>query len=221
MPYVFCTREKFPWCEFAEAAEDGPTTKMLENLAKTYNMVIVSPIVERDEDHNDILWNTAVVISNHGRYMGKHRKNHIPRLGDFNESTYYMEGNTGHPVFETDFGRIGVNICYGRHHPLNWMMYGLNGAEIVFNPSATAGEFSEQLWPVEARAAAVANNYYTVSINRVGMEKFPNVFTSGDGEPEHDSFGNFYGSSYITAPNGIRTPVSLPLPLTKSNQVVL
>lgn len=63
-------------------------------------MVIVSPILERDETHNDTIWNTAVVIDNHGDVLGKHRKNHIPRVGDFNESTYYFEGNTGHPVFE-------------------------------------------------------------------------------------------------------------------------
>ena len=50
-----------------------------------------------------------------------------------------MEGNTGHRVFETQFGKIAINICYGRHHPQNWMMYGVNGAEIVFNPSATVG----------------------------------------------------------------------------------
>jgi beta-ureidopropionase len=50
-----------------------------------------------------------------------------------------MEGNTGHRVFETQFGKIAINICYGRHHPQNWMMYGINGAEIVFNPSATVG----------------------------------------------------------------------------------
>lgn len=49
-------------------------------------------------------------------------QNHIPRVGDFNESTYYMEGNTGHPVFETAFGRIAINICYGRHHPMNWQV---------------------------------------------------------------------------------------------------
>lgn len=100
-------------------------------------MVIVSPILERDEDHGDTIWNAAVVVSNTGNYLGKSRKNHIPRVDDFNESTYYMEGNTGHPVFETQFGRIAINICYGRHHPQNWMMYGINGAEIVFNPSAT------------------------------------------------------------------------------------
>lgn len=55
------------------------------------------------------------------------------------QSTYYMEGNTGHAVFQTQFGRVAVNICYGRHHPLNWFLYSLNGAEIIFNPSATVG----------------------------------------------------------------------------------
>ena len=120
-------------------------------------MVIISPILERDEDHGDTLWNTAVIIDHTGRYLGKTRKNHIPRVGDFNESTYYMEGNTGHRVFATIYGRIAVNICYGRHHPQNWMMYGVNGAEIVFNPSATVGALSEPMWPIEARNAAIAN----------------------------------------------------------------
>lgn len=208
MPFAFCTREKLPWCEFAEDAISGPTTKMVQNLAKAYNMVIISPILERDADHCDTLWNTAVVISNKGRYMGKHRKNHIPRVGDFNESSYYVEGNTGHPVFETEFGKIAINICYGRHHPQNWMMFGLNGAEIVFNPSATVGALSEPLWPVEARNAAVANNYFTVAINRVGKEEFPNEFTSGDGRKAHHTFGPFYGSTFASAPDGKRTPVS-------------
>lgn len=130
-------------------------------LAQKHNMVIVSPILERDE-MNNTLWNTAVVISNSGKVLGKSRKNHIPRIGDFNEvsisvlldsltpsrfwlfflcsqSTYYMEGDTGHTVFQTQFGKIAINICYGRHHPLNWFMYSMNGAEIIFNPSATVG----------------------------------------------------------------------------------
>ena len=96
-----------------------------------------------------------VVISNSGKVIGISRKNHIPRVGDFNEvcsftkfylsllqylifysdtklqSTYYMESTLGHPVFETQWGKIAINICYGRHHPQNWMMYGVNGAEIV------------------------------------------------------------------------------------------
>lgn len=176
MPFAFCTREK-RWCEFAEPV-DGESTKFLLDFAQKYNMVIVSPILERDVKHGEIIWNTAVIIGNNGNIIGKHRKvsascytpgisvlilafitwmhsdtrncqNHIPRVGDFNESTYYMEGNTGHPVFETAYGKIAVNICYGRHHPLNWLAFGLNGAEIVFNPSATVGELSEPMWPIE------------------------------------------------------------------------
>ncbi|KAG9509828.1 Beta-ureidopropionase [Fragariocoptes setiger] len=206
MPFAFCTREKVPWCEFAESAQDGPTTNFLKPYAAKYNVVVVSPILERDSIHCDTIWNTAVVIDNHGRYMGKSRKNHIPRVGDFNESTYYMESQIGHPVFDTEFGKIAINICYGRHHPMNWLMYALNGAEIVFNPSATVDTLSETMWPIEARNAAIANSYYTCAINRVGSEQFPNEFTSGDGKSAHKTFGHFYGSSYITAPDGRRTP---------------
>ncbi|KAG9440699.1 hypothetical protein H6P81_020864 [Aristolochia fimbriata] len=204
MPFAFCTREK-SWCEFAEPI-DGETTQFLQDFARKYNMVIVSPILERDLNHGETIWNTAVIIGNHGNIIGKHRKNHIPRVGDFNESTYYMEGNTGHPVFETAFGKIAVNICYGRHHPLNWLAFGLNGAEIVFNPSATVGELSEPMWPIEARNAAIANSYFVGSINRVGTESFPNPFTSGDGKPQHADFGLFYGSSYFSAPDASCSP---------------
>lgn len=204
MPFAFCTREK-KWCEFAEPF-DGESTQFLQNFAQKYNMVIVNPILERDIKHGEILWNTAVIIGNHGNIIGKHRKNHIPRVGDFNESTYYMEGNTGHPVFETAYGKIAVNICYGRHHPLNWLAFGLNGAEIVFNPSATVGELSEPMWPIEARNAAIANSYFVGSINRVGTEVFPNPFTSGDGKPQHADFGHFYGSSHFSAPDASCTP---------------
>jgi len=206
MPFAFCTREKYPWLEFAEEAETGRSTKFLQGLAKKYNMVIISPILERDNNHGGTIWNTAVVIGNNGNYIGKSRKNHIPRVGDFNESTYYMEGNTGHVVFETVFGKIAINICYGRHHNLNWLAYGLNGAEIVFNPSATVGALSEPMWAIEARNAALTNNYFSVGINRVGTEEFPNEFTSADGKPAHKDFGHFYGSSYVAGPDASRTP---------------
>ncbi|CAD5211993.1 unnamed protein product [Bursaphelenchus okinawaensis] len=204
MPFAFCTRERLPWTEFAETV-DGVTTQFLKKLAVKHGIVIVSPILERD-DNDEVIWNTAVVISHTGNVIGKTRKNHIPRVGDFNESTYYMESEIGHPVFETAFGRIGINICYGRHHPQNWLMFALNGAEIIFNPSATVDGLSEALWPIEARNAAIANHVFTVAINRVGTEVFPNEFTSGNGKPAHRDFGHFYGSSYITGPDGSRTP---------------
>ncbi|VDM68112.1 unnamed protein product [Strongylus vulgaris] len=208
MPFAFCTRERLPWTEFAESVENGPTIKFMSNvgvkisvcfcclcftqwwrrrskghLAAKYNMVIVAPILERDEMKDDVIWNAAVVISNSGKVIGKSRKNHIPRVGDFNEANYYMESTLGHPVFQTAFGRIAINICYGRHHPQNWMMFALNGAEIIFNPSATTGDLSEPLWRIEARNAAIANHCYTVAINRVGTEEFPHEFTSGNARP--------------------------------------
>jgi beta-ureidopropionase len=206
MPFAFCTREKLPWTQFAESAEDGRSTNFLKRLALKHNMVIVSPILERDEAHGGVLWNTAVVIGNSGNVIGKHRKNHIPRVGDFNESTYYMEGDNGWPVFETAFGKVAINICYGRHHPLNWMAFGMNGAEIVFNPSATVGALSEPMWSIEARCAAIANNYFVAGNNRIGTETFPNEFTSGNKQPARNDFGHFYGSSYIAGPDASRTP---------------
>lgn len=72
MPFAFCTREK-RWCEFAEPI-DGECTQFLQELALKYNMVIVNPILERDVKHGEVLWNTAVIIGNHGNIIGIHRK---------------------------------------------------------------------------------------------------------------------------------------------------
>lgn len=204
-PFFFCTRER-EWSEFGECADKGPSTRLCQEVARRYGMVIVSPILERDEAHGSTLWNTAVVIGHSGNVIGKHRKNHVTRVGDFNESHFYMEGNTGHPVFETVYGKVAVNICYGRHIPMNCQAFALNGAELVFNPCATVGEMTEPWWPVEARYGALVNSYFMCAINRTGTEVFPNPFTSGDGKPEHRHMGPFYGSSYVAAPDGSRTP---------------
>lgn len=72
MPFAFCTREK-KWCEFAEPV-DGESTQFLQEFARKYNMVIISPILERDIKHGETIWNTAVVIGNNGNIVGKHRK---------------------------------------------------------------------------------------------------------------------------------------------------
>ncbi|CAH0725047.1 unnamed protein product, partial [Brenthis ino] len=196
MPFFLCTKDKENWKEFAEPASDGPSTMFLSKLAKKYKMVIISPILEIDDQ--GLWWNTAVVINENGCYMGKHRKNHLPSVGSFNETPYYSPGGLGHSVFATKYAKIAVNICYGRHHALNWLMFALNGAEIVFNPAATIGEFGEAFWGVEARNAAIANHYFTCSINRVGSEEF---ITGNE-----KKIRTYYGSSYVTAPNGCRTP---------------
>lgn len=129
MPYIFCTREKYPWCEMAEDAENGPSTSLLRKIAQQNNVVIVNPIFERDCANGETLWNTTVIIDADGKVLGKHRKNHIPRMY-YNESSYYVGGNLGHQVFDTTFGKIGVVVCHGRLYPMNWMMQGINGAEV-------------------------------------------------------------------------------------------
>lgn len=203
MPFFLGTQQKTPWEEFTESAENGPSIIFLSELAKLYEIVIVSPILEKD--NNGTWWNTAVVINEKGDVLGKHRKNHLPSVGRYNETNFYNPGNTGHPVFETKFAKIAINICYGRHHALNWMMFAVNGAEIVFNPAATISEFGEAFWRIEARNAAIANNYFTCSINRVGTEEFT-VKTTADSDDTSKVTRTYYGSSYITAPDGCMTP---------------
>uniref|UniRef100_A0A672R865 Ureidopropionase, beta n=1 Tax=Sinocyclocheilus grahami TaxID=75366 RepID=A0A672R865_SINGR len=132
---IVCFQEACTMPFFAASAEDGLTTRFCIQLAKHFNMVVVSPILERDEIHGGTLWNTAVVVSNNGNVLGKSRKNHIPRVGDFNE--------------------VSVTHCI------------------------TVKQLSEY---------------------------FKNEFTSGDGKKAHHDFGNFYGSSYVAAPDGSRSP---------------
>lgn len=186
-PY-FCCEQELKWYESTERVPDGPTTKLCQQLAKKYNMVLVVPVYE--EEGIGTYYNTAAVIDADGKYLGKYRKQHIPHCKPgFWEKFYFKPGNLGYPVFETAVGKVGVYICYDRHFPEGWRMFGLNGAEIVFNPSATVAGLSEYLWKLEQPAAAVANIYYVGAINRVGIEKPWN-------------FGEFYGQSYFANPRG-------------------
>ena len=135
-----------------------------------------------------VYYNTAAVIDADGTYLGKYRKQHIPQTKGFWEKFYFKPGNGGYPVFDTAVGKVGVYICYDRHFPEGWRALGLNGAQIVFNPSATHRGLSEYIWRVEQPAAAVANIYYVGAINRVGIEPL--------GE------NDFYGQSYFVDPEG-------------------
>ena len=152
-------------------------------------MVLIVPMYEEDEQTSGIYYNTAAVIDADGTYLGKYRKTHIPHVKGFWEKFYFRPGNTGYPVFETAVGKVGVYICYDRHFPEGARALGLNGAEIVFNPSATVAGLSEYLWKLEQPAHAVANGYYVGTINRVGIET-----DYGDDD--------FYGQSYFCDPRG-------------------
>ena len=93
-----------------------------------------------------------------------------PRCKGFWEKFYFRPGNLGYPVFDTAVGKVGVYICYDRHFPEGWRALGLNGAQIVFNPSATSRGLSAYLWQLEQTASAAANMYFVGAINRVGIE---------------------------------------------------
>jgi beta-ureidopropionase len=186
-PY-FCAEQDAKWYGLTERVPDGPTTKLMQELAKKHSMVIVVPLYE--EDITGVYYNTAAVIDADGSYLGKFRKVHIPHCHPgFWEKFYFRPGNMGFPVFETAVGRIGVYICYDRHFPEGWRELGLNGAEIVFNPSATVAGLSEYLWKLEQPAAAANNIYYVGAINRPGTEAPWNI-------------GEFYGQSYFANPRG-------------------
>ena len=112
-------------------------------------MVLIVPMYEEDEQAQGIYYNTAAVIDADGTYLGKYRKTHIPQVKGFWEKFYFRPGNTGYPVFDTAVGKVGVYICYDRHFPEGARALGLNGAELVFIPSATSRGLSEYLWRIE------------------------------------------------------------------------
>jgi len=186
-PY-FCAEQNSKWYDLTEPIPDGPTTKLFQEMARRYGMVMVVPIYE--VEHTGMYYNAAAVIDADGKYLGKYRKNHIPQASPgFWEKFYFRPGNLGYPVFNTAIGKVGVYICYDRHFPEGARALGLNGAEIVFNPSATVAGLSEYLWKLEQPAHAVANGYFVGAINRVGTEAPWKI-------------GEFYGQSYFCNPRG-------------------
>lgn len=184
-PY-FCQVQDAAYYDYTEPIPDGPTTKRFQSLARELGMVLVLPMYEVAKP--GLYYNTAAVIDADGTYLGKYRKQHIPQVRGFWEKFYFRPGDGGYPVFETAVGKVGVYICYDRHFPEGWRALGVNGAELVFNPSATSRGLSSYLWKLEQPAAAVANEYYIGAINRVGIEPL------GDDD--------FYGTSYFVDPEG-------------------
>jgi beta-ureidopropionase len=134
-PY-FCAEQQTRWYDAVERIPDGPTVKLMQEVAKKHGMVIIVPIYE--EEQTGVYYNTAAVIDADGKYLGKYRKNHIPHVAPgFWEKFYFKPGNLGYPAFDTAYARIGVYICYDRHFPEGARILGLNGAEIVFNPGGS------------------------------------------------------------------------------------
>src|ERR1700722_19274634 len=159
----------------------GPTVERFQVLAAELGLVIVLPIYEVANEGE--YYNTAAVIDADGSLLGTYRKHHIPHLPSFWEKFYFRPGNGGYPVFNTAVGRVGVYICYDRHFPEGWRALGLNGAQIVFNPSATSKGLSSNLWKLEHPAETVADESCAGALNRIGVEDL--------------GTNDFYGTSYF------------------------
>src|SRR5258705_5569307 len=182
-PY-FCPGQDKRWYDAAESVP-GPTTDAVAKLAARHRMAVVVPVYEKDMP--GVLYNTAAVYDADGTYLGKYRKNHIPHTSGVLEKFFFKPGNMGYPVFQTRYAKVGGYICYDRHFPQGPRALGLNGAEIVFNPSATVAGLSQYLWKLEQPAHAVANGYFVGAINRVGTEAPWRI-------------GEFYAQSYFCDP---------------------
>jgi beta-ureidopropionase len=188
----FCVetrREYFDWAE----PIPGPTIDRMAAVARETGIVLIAPIFERAPDGR--FYNAAAVIDPDGRVIGKYRKSSIPFMDVArstdprgNEKYYFEPGDLGFPTFVTPFGRIGILICYDPHFPEAARVLGLDGAEIVFVPTATTG-MARYLWDLELRAHAVANIYYVCGVNKVGVDA-------------GGSSRNHHGASVIVNPRG-------------------
>ena len=201
---IICTQELFAstyFCQMEDYAPfvlaepvPGPTTLMLQDLARELEVVIVASLFEMRAP--GLYHNTAVVVDADGRYLGRYRKMHIPDDPGFYEKFYFTPGDLGYRVFKTRYATIGVLICWDQWYPEAARLTALMGAEILFYPTAIGWASSEQsdevrrsqlaAWKTIQQSHAIANGVFVAAANRVGRE--------GDLE--------FWASSFVAGPFG-------------------
>jgi N-carbamoylputrescine amidase len=194
-PY-FCQCEDHEYFRLAEPVP-GPTTTTLSALAKELGIVIIASLFEKRAE--GLYHNTAAIIDADGRYLGKYRKMHIPDDPQYYEKFYFTPGDLGFRAWDTRFARIGVLVCWDQWYPEAARLTALQGAEILFYPTAIGwlppekeefGERQQSAWETIQRSHAIANGCYVASVNRVGLEPGP----AGGLE--------FWGGSFVADPNG-------------------
>lgn len=222
---IICTQELFKslyfcqsedWRHFDLAEEisaDNPTVEILSQLAAELQIVLIASLFEKRA--TGIYHNAAVVFDADGRYLGKYRKNHIPDDPHYYEKFYFTPGDLGYKVFHTKFADIGVLICWDQWYPEAARLLGLQGAEIIFIPTAIGysrpeeGASYDHAWQTVQQGHAVANACFLAAVNRVGFEADPSIklpgshgLTSGVG-PNGKSGIQFWGQSFIVDPDGV------------------
>ena len=188
----FCDKEDYAPFDLAEAVP-GPSTEILERVAKELDVVIIASLFEKRAE--GLYHNTAAVIDANGTYLGKYRKMHIPDDPAYYEKFYFTPGDLGFKSFQTKFGKLGVLICWDQWYPEAARLTALTGAEILFYPTAIGwadGEdpkvnaIQHNAWETIQRSHAVANGIPIVSVNRVG----------------HEGNQTFWGGSFVTGNQG-------------------
>jgi predicted amidohydrolase len=177
LPELFATRY-FPQTKKSAIEPEkipGQTTNFLSQAAKKNNVVLIGgSIYEKDGEKK---YNTSVVFDKSGKLLGKYRKVHIPEDEAFYEQDYFSPGNS-YKVFDTEFGKIGVLICFDQWHSEPARVNKLLGAEIIFYPT-TIGVVSgieqteggwHDAWESVQRGHAIANSVIVAAVNRVGKE---------------------------------------------------
>lgn len=191
-PY-FCISEKSEHFDLAREVDGHPMLERMQALAKELGVVLPISFFEKA---GLVHYNSVAVIDADGSIVGHYRKSHIPDFPLYEEKFYFSPGDTGFRVFETQFGRIGVAICWDQWFPEAARIMTLKGAEILFYPTAIGSELdkpefdSKDHWQMTMRGHAAANILPVVASNRIGEET--------DGELKMD----FYGSSFIADETG-------------------
>lgn len=197
----FCQTEDPSLFELAEPVP-GPSTERLETLARELDVTLIASLFE--ERAPGLYHNTAAVLDGARGYVGKYRKMHIPDDPRYYEKFYFTPGDLGFRSFETARGRLGVLVCWDQWYPEAARLTALQGAEVLFYPTAigwhpaekaTHGAAQRDAWITAQRAHAIANGCFVVAVNRVGFEPDPT------GQGPEDGI-QFWGSSFVAGPDG-------------------
>ena len=200
----FCQVEDHRFFETAETIP-GPSTDRFSKIAKEFNVVIVASLFEKRA--SGLYHNTAAVIDADGSLLGVYRKMHIPDDPLYYEKFYFTPGDTGFKAWKTKYATIGVLICWDQWFPEGARLTALQGAEILFYPTAIGWHPSEKAqfghaqhdsWETIMRSHAIANGCYVCAPNRIGHE----YVLGADGRPVHDEGIQFWGQSFVAAPDG-------------------
>jgi N-carbamoylputrescine amidase len=205
---IICTQELFRSQYFCQTEDHrnfklaepvpGPSTAALQKLARRHKVVIIASLFERRGA--GLYHNTAAVIDADGGLLGVYRKMHIPDDPLYYEKFYFTPGDLGFRAWPTRRGKIGVCICWDQWYPEAARLTALQGAEILFYPTAIGwhpaekaahGAVQHDAWETMQRSHAIANGCYVAAVNRVGLEK-------PAGEPGLE----FWGQSFVAGPSG-------------------